>query len=154
MSRLLFIIIVLCFAFPHWGLADVVDETEIDKTVRDIAKTLRCTVCQTENIWESGAPLAHQMREVVRERVRQGQSATAIQTYFHSRYGDYIMMEPPKHGVNWLIWVAPFLLLLGGGTLLWREVNGWVTQPPAPQQEAFPPLDEASRRRIEQELQP
>ena len=150
MFRLVPILILLCFVSLTDGLAKVVDETEIDQKVREIAKTLRCTVCQTENIWESGAPLAHQMREAVRERVMQGQSAEEIRTYFHSRYGDYIMMEPPKQGINWLIWVAPFLLLFGGGALLWREVKGWVMKTPAPQPP--PTLDETSRRRIEQEL--
>ena len=81
------------------------------------AKTLRCTVCQTENIWESGAPLAQQMRGVVRERLKLGHSPEDIKEYFLSRYGDYIMMQPPKHGVNWLLWVGPFILLLGGGLL-------------------------------------
>jgi len=150
MFRLFPILILLCFAFPAACWATVVDETEIDQQVREIAKTLRCTVCQTENIWESGAPLAHQMREAVRERVMQGQSAEEIREYFHSRYGDYIMMEPPKQGVNWLIWLAPFLLLFGGGVLLWREVKRWVTRTPASQPP--PALDEASRRRIEREL--
>jgi len=146
--------ILLCFLFPSGVWAETVDETDIDEKVREIAKNLRCTVCQTENIWESGAPLAHQMREVVRERVIKGQSAEDILAYFHSRYGDYIMMEPPKHGFNWLIWLAPFLLLLGGGALLLREIKGWVTRTPAPTIETPPPLDEESRRRIEQELQP
>ncbi len=144
------ILILLCFVSPIDGLAKVVDETEIDQKVREIAKTLRCAVCQTENIWESGAPLAHQMREAIRERVMQDQSAEEIRAYFHSRYGNYIMMEPPKQGINWLIWLAPFLLLFGGGVLLWREVKGWVTQTPASQPP--PTLDEASRRRIEREL--
>ncbi len=150
MFRLFSIPILLCFVIPTAGLAEVVDETEIDQKVREIAKTLRCTVCQTENIWESGAPLAHQMREAVRERVIQGQSTEEIRAYFHSRYGDYIMMEPPKQGVNWLIWLAPFLLLFGGGALLWREVKGWVTRTPPSQPP--PALDETSRRRIEREL--
>ena len=150
MFRLISILILLCLVCPAEGLAEVVDETEIDQKVREIAKTLRCTVCQTENIWESGAPLAHQMREAVRERVTQGQSTEEIRAYFHSRYGNYIMMEPPKQGINWLIWLAPFLLLFGGGALLWREVKGWVTKTPAPQPP--PALDEASRRRIEREL--
>ena len=150
MFRLFPILVLLCFVSSTEGLAKVVDETQVDQKVREIAKTLRCTVCQTENIWESGAPLAHQMREAVRERVMQGQSAEEIRTYFHSRYGDYIMMEPPKQGVNWLIWIAPFLLLFGGGVLLWREVKGWVARTPAPQPP--PALDEASRRRIEREL--
>lgn len=150
MFRLILIPILLCFVLSTAGLAKVVDETEIDQKVREIAKTLRCTVCQTENIWESGAPLAHQMRAAVRERVIQGQSTEEIRAYFHSRYGDYIMMEPPKQGINWLIWLAPFLLLFGGGALLWREVKGWVTR--TPPSEPPPALDEASRRRIEREL--
>ena len=150
MLRLFPILILFCFVSLTDGLAKIVDETEIDQKVREIAKTLRCTVCQTENIWESGAPLAHQMREAVRERVIQGQSTEEIRAYFHSRYGDYIMMEPPKQGVNWLIWLAPFLLLFGGGALLWREVKGWVTRTPPSQPP--PALDEASRRRIEREL--
>ena len=146
--------IVCCVALPDAGLAKVVDETAIDQQVRDIAKTLRCTVCQTETLWESAAPLAHQMREAIRDRVRQGQTAEEIRAYFHSRYGDYIMMAPPKRGGNWVIWVAPFLLLAGGGALLWREVKRWVTRTPAPQPDPPPPLDEESRRRIDQELQP
>ena len=137
-----------------WGHAAVIDETEIDEQVREIAKTLRCTVCQTENIWESGAPLAHQMREAVRERVLQGQSAEDIRAYFHSRYGDYIMMEPPKHGLNWLVWAGPFLLLLFGGFMLYRELGRWVSSSPAPPPETPEPLDEEARRRIKQELQP
>ena len=150
MFRLFPILIVLCFVSPIAGMTKVVDETEIDQQVREIAKTLRCTVCQTENIWESGAPLAQQMRAAVRERVMQGQSTEEIRAYFHSRYGDYIMMEPSKQGINWLIWLAPFLLLFGGGALLWREVKGWVMKTPAPQ--TPPTLDETSRRRIEREL--
>ncbi len=150
MFRLVPILILLCFLAPTAGLTKVVDETESDQRVREIAKTLRCTVCQTENIWESGAPLAHQMREAIRERVMQGQSAEEIRAYFHSRYGNYIMMEPPKQGINWLIWLAPFLLLFGGGALLWREVKGWVAKTPAPQPP--PTLDQPSRRRIEREL--
>ncbi len=136
------------------GQAAVVDETKVDEQVREIAKTLRCTVCQTENIWESGAPLAHQMRDAVRERVIQGQTPDQIRAYFHSRYGDYIMMEPPKHGLNWLVWAGPFLLLLLGGLMLYRELGKWVSGTPAPPPETPEPLDEKARRRIKQELQP
>lgn len=147
------VLLVCCLAVPHGGWAKVVDETEIDQRVREIAKTLRCTVCQTETLWESGAPLAHQMREAIRTRVRQGRTAEEIRDYFHGRYGDYIMMAPPKEGRNWLIWTAPFLLLMGGGAFLWREVTRWVTRTPEHQADAPPPLDEESRHRIERELQ-
>ena len=141
---------LLMFPFPL--SAAVQDETDVDIQVREIAKTLRCTVCQTENIWESGAPLAQQMRGVIRDRIALGHSKEEIRAYFLSRYGDYILMEPPKHGVNWLIWVAPFLLLIIGGFFLYKEVTHWVRDTPTPPGQPEPPLDDEARKRIEREL--
>ncbi|MCA9500518.1 MAG: cytochrome c-type biogenesis protein CcmH [Nitrospira sp.] len=132
--------------------AAVQDESDVDIQVREIAKTLRCTVCQTENIWESGAPLAQQMRGVIRDRIALGHSTEEIRAYFLSRYGDYILMEPPKHGVNWLIWVSPFLLLLVGGFFLYKEVTHWVRDTPTPPTQPESPLDDQARKRIEREL--
>ncbi|NKB81683.1 MAG: cytochrome c-type biogenesis protein CcmH [Nitrospirales bacterium] len=148
-----FVILCLCLlvALVSEAHATTIDETHIDVKTREIAKTLRCTVCQTENIWESGAPLAQQMRSVVRERVKQGQSAKEIREYFLSRYGDYILMQPPKRGINWLIWIGPFALLLIGGFLLYREIARWVTHAPRIPSDLPPPLDEESRRRLERE---
>lgn len=131
--------------------AAVVDETELDIQTREIAKTLRCTVCQTENIWESGAPLAQQMRNVIRERLAQGQTPEEIRAYFLSRYGDYILMQPPKRGINWVIWILPFLLLVIGGVFVYKEVVRWVRQAP-PADDPLPPIDEQARQRIEREL--
>jgi cytochrome c-type biogenesis protein CcmH len=143
--------VLLAVPFPLF--AAVQDETDVDIQVREIAKTLRCTVCQTENIWESGAPLAQQMRGVIRDRIALGHSTEEIRAYFLSRYGDYILMEPPKHGVNWLIWVAPFLLLLIGGIFLYKEVTHWVRDTPTPPSHTEPPLDDEARKRIERELE-
>ena len=145
--------LAVLLAAPFPLLAAVQDETDADIQVREIAKTLRCTVCQTENIWESGAPLAQQMRGVIRERLALGHSQAEIRAYFLSRYGDYILMEPPKHGVNWLIWVAPFLLLLIGGFFLYKEVTHWVRDTPTPPSQPAPPLDDQARKRIERELE-
>ena len=148
----IFTLLLFFIIFPGLAFAAVVEESDLDIQVREIAKTLRCTVCQTENIWESGAPLAKQMRDAIRERLVQGQSPEEIHAYFLSRYGDYILMQPPKRGVNWLIWIAPFLLLLIGGLFLYKEVTNWIrdTEKPPPVQP--PPLDPQSRKRIEREL--
>ncbi len=152
-SRGLLLCVFLVLTLPGDVFAKVVDESELDVQVREIAKTLRCTVCQTENIWESGAPLAVQMRAAIRERLTQGQSPEEIHAYFLSRYGDYILMQPPKHGMNWLIWLAPFALLLVGGFFLYKEVKQWV-KPALPQpQDQPPPLDSEARQKIERELQ-
>jgi len=154
MSIRLALTFMLILTTPSLLLAEVQDETALDIQVREISKTLRCTVCQTENIWESGAPLAQQMRDVVRERLKLGHSPEDIQEYFLSRYGDYIMMKPPTHGVNWVLWLAPFILLFGGGILLYKEVIGWIRRTPAPPTDPPPPLDEQARQRIERELEP
>ena len=149
-SRLILACIFLLIS-PWALLAEVQDESALDIQVREIAKTLRCTVCQTENIWESGAPLAQQMRGVVRERLKMGHSPEDIKEYFLSRYGDYIMMQPPAHGVNWVLWAGPFILLLGGGLLLYKEVIGWVRRTPTDSGPPPPPLDEHARQRLDHE---
>ena len=145
-----FLLIVLAVV----ASAGTVEEQEIDIRTREIAKTLRCTVCQSESIFESQAPLAQQMRGIIRERVAQGQSDEEIRAYFLSRYGDYILMEPRRKGLNWLLWAGPFLLLLFGGISLYRTLARWTAKTAAAPAEILPPLDDASRRRIEQELRP
>lgn len=153
MIRLGFLTVFMLLNLAWETPAAVVDETDLDVQVREIAKTLRCTVCQTENIWESGAPLAKQMRDAIRERLVQGQSPEDIRAYFLSRYGDYILMQPPKRGVNWLIWIAPFLLLFIGGLFLYKEVSHWVRNSAPPAQDQPPPLDQQARERVERERQ-
>ncbi len=132
--------------------AEIRDETELDAITRDVSKTLRCTVCQNESIWDSKADLARQMRDVVRERLAQGQSPDEIRAYFQSRYGDYVLLEPRKSGMNWLLWAGPFVLLAVGGIILYAVLRRWVSQTPATRTEELPPLDEAHRKRIEEEL--
>jgi cytochrome c-type biogenesis protein CcmH len=129
--------------------AATVDESDLDTRTREVAKTLRCTVCQTENVWESGSPFAQQVRANIRERLQQGHSPEEIRAYFLSRYGDYILMQPPTRGMNWIVWVGPFVLLGVGGILLYRSLSRWVTPTAPPPAE---PLDDAARSRIEREL--
>jgi cytochrome c-type biogenesis protein CcmH len=137
---------------PATAQAAQVDETALDDQVRQIAKTLRCAICQTENIWESQSVLAAQMRQIIRDRLKQGESPEQIKAYFLSRYGDYILMKPRVRGWNWLIWAGPFVLLAIGGLLLYRILFRWTTVPPAAPLDQLPPLSESSRRRIDDEL--
>lgn len=132
--------------------AGAVDETRIDENVREVAKTLRCAVCQNESVWESQAELAQQMRALIRERLVQGETPDEVKNYFYTRYGDYILLTPRKSGMNWMLWVGPFILLALGAALLYRLLTRWVAQS---RSEAAPEpdeLDEPTRRRIEAEL--
>jgi cytochrome c-type biogenesis protein CcmH len=134
------------------AIAGTVQEEEIDLQMRDIAKTLRCTICQNESIWESQAELAHQMRDLIKERLMKGESPDQVRAYFLSRYGDYILLAPQKRGLNWLLWAGPFVLLAAGGLFLYRTLARWVAQAAAEKQEAPPPVDDRLRKRIDAEL--
>lgn len=153
MKKSLIMSLLICLLAPlSFSIAGPMDQERLDIQTRDIAKTLRCTVCQSESVWESNAELARQMRQLIRERLTQGQSPEEIRAYFLSRYGDYILMEPRKTGLNWVLWAGPFVLLGMGGIFLYRKVARWVAQTSPIKPEESSPIDELHRQRIDQEL--
>ena len=84
-----------------------------------IGRTIRCPVCQGLPITESPSDLSQQMLRELRAQVRDGQDADQITTYFAARYGDTVLLDPPRRGVNLLLWLGPLAAaLLGGGWLL------------------------------------
>jgi len=137
---------------PNLAKATTVEEEDIDLQVRDIAKTLRCTICQNESIWESQAELAHQMRDLIKAKLLQGETPQQIRAYFLSRYGDYILLMPRKTGLNWLLWAGPFVLLGGGGIFLYITISRWVAQAQAAKKDPPAPIDDRVRKRIEAEF--
>ncbi len=98
-------------------------ENPLDTQVREIATQLRCPVCQGETVFDSRAGLAMEMKEVIREQLAEGRTPEQILSFFQARYGDYVLMEPPRRGVNWLIWIGPLVLLLGGALLMTRHLR-------------------------------
>ena len=152
MKRILTIAFLSLLTTSSLSIAGTVEEEILDVKTREIAKTLRCAVCQTESVWESNAELARQMRQLIREKLAQGQSPVEIKAYFLSRYGDYILLEPRKSGMNWFLWVGPFVLLAIGGILLYRTLGRWVAQTASVKPEEALPIDDPHRQRIEQEL--
>ena len=112
-----------------------VDQDALETKVREVALTLRCVVCQSESLWESRSETARQMREIIRERLVQGQSPDEVRAYFLSRYGDYILLAPRKSGLNWLLWAGPFVALMLGGIFLYRTLRRWVAQTAEREQE-------------------
>ena len=88
-----------------------VQEDPLDRQVLDIAKDLRCAVCQNQPVSESNADLAKDMRAAIREQLQAGRARDEIVDYFVARYGDYVLMKPPAERAGLLLWVAPPLLL-------------------------------------------
>ncbi|MGN6516294.1 MAG: cytochrome c-type biogenesis protein [Rhizomicrobium sp.] len=80
-----------------------------------LQKQLRCVVCQGQSLDESDAPLAADLRRLIRARIAQGDSDEQVEHYLVARYGDFILMKPPLEPQTYLLWFGPLGILLMGG---------------------------------------
>ena len=96
---------------PSEKLADPV----LEARARQVSQGLRCLVCQNESIDESHADLAHDVRVLLRERITAGDTDAQATAYIVSRYGEFVLLEPPMKRSTYLLWFSP-LLLLGAAT--------------------------------------
>jgi len=83
----------------------------LEARARDLAKELRCLVCQNQSIDDSDAELARDLRRTVRERLIAGESDAAIKHYLVERYGEFVLLKPPLRPATWLLWAGPALVL-------------------------------------------
>ena len=95
------------------------DDPAKEAEARALMHTLRCLVCQGQSIADSDADMASDMRALVRERIRDGQSAQQVKDWLIQRYGDYVTYDPPMSALTAPLWLAP-LLLVGLGVVLAR----------------------------------
>ena len=145
--------LILSVAFLFWsGAAKVPAATNFDleDRVREIASELRCVVCQNLSVADSPSDLAKEMRNLVREQVQQGKSREEIQAYFVSRYGEYVLLSPPKRGFNLLVWGLPFLAIAAGGGVVYLVARHWAAQAPANRPVVDPAYSERVRRELEE----
>jgi len=99
---------------------EVLADPALEMRARAISADLRCVVCQSENIDDSNAPLAKDLRLLVRERLMAGDTDQQVIDYMVSRYGDYVLLKPPVQNNTLFLWGAPAMFaLLGGGICLW-----------------------------------
>ena len=125
--RLVLLFLLLTFPVLAVEPAERLPDPAMEARARAISSELRCLVCQNESIDESHADLAHDIRALVRERLRAGDSDGQATRAVVSRYGDFVLLRPPVKAATWLLWFGPVVLLFIGllGTFLWlrrREV--------------------------------
>lgn len=119
---------------PAFG-AVIVHESVLHRREIAIAKKLRCTVCQAESLAVSQAGIARDMRRLIREKLRAGQTPHQIIAYFVKRYGDYILLKPPFDPLGAILWIWPFALfaIFGGVALMVMRRRARAPMPaPAP----------------------
>jgi cytochrome c-type biogenesis protein CcmH len=119
MRRLLHVLFVCCVMVPLCVAPsfavlpdEVLKDPVLEARARVLSQDLRCLVCQNQAIDDSNAPLARDLRLIVRERLTAGDSDEQVIEYLVSRYGNYVLLKPPFHTNTALLWIAPFALLL------------------------------------------
>ncbi len=100
---------------PDEIMSDPAKETR----ARDLSRELRCMVCQNQSIDDSEAPLARDLRLLVRERIAAGDSNAQVIDFLVARYGEFVLLKPRLNPHTWLLWLLPPLALIGGGLALW-----------------------------------
>jgi len=94
----------------------------LEQRVMTLAEQLRCLVCQNQTLADSNAPLAEDLRNQVREKMRRGASDSEIVDYMVARYGDFVLYRPPFKLTTVLLWFGPLLLLAAGFVVLLRRI--------------------------------
>lgn len=143
MRKLLFI---LCLAAsPVFAVQpdEILPDAALEARARDLSQGLRCLVCRNENIDDSHADLARDLRLLVRERLVAGDSDAQTLDYIVARYGEYVLLDPTGRGANMLLWWAGPLMLLGGGGAAFAYLRRRKAHPESPAQALNP--DEAAR---------
>ncbi|TAN71634.1 MAG: cytochrome c-type biogenesis protein CcmH [Gallionella sp.] len=117
-------ILLLCLlpAFSYAGEAkDMAEDPVLEKRMIGLAENLRCLVCQNESLASSHSELADDLRREVREQMQKGMNDQEIIDYLVSRYGDFVLYDPPVKKSTLVLWYSPFaLLLIGGGMLVYK----------------------------------
>ncbi|MCU0801797.1 MAG: cytochrome c-type biogenesis protein CcmH [Rhodobacteraceae bacterium] len=119
------VLIWVCLALPALqalpALAvqpdEILADPQLEARARALSRELRCVQCQSENIDDSNAAIARDLRLLVRERLLAGDSDAAVKDYLVARYGDFVLLNPPARGANWLLWLAGPAMLLAGAAI-------------------------------------
>jgi len=120
--QLKFIIIVITISITHlisnFSYAvepdEILKNTKYELRARNISKNIRCMVCQNQSIDESNAPLAKDLRILIRDKIKEGNTDGEIYKFLTDRYGDFILLKPSLNSKNLILWILPFIFLILG----------------------------------------
>lgn len=130
---------------------EIMSDPAKEARARELSRELRCMVCQNQSIDDSDAPLARDLRLLVRERIATGDSDSQVIDFLVARYGEFVLLKPRFTTHTLLLWLLPPLALIGGGVALWfygrRRSNAGAAADPA-----LLHLTEAEQARLERLL--
>jgi cytochrome c-type biogenesis protein CcmH len=122
---------------------EVLSDPALEARARALSLQLRCMVCQNQSIDDSDAPLARDLRILVRERLKAGDSDSQIREFLVARYGQFVLLAPEKNARTALLWLAPLIVLFAGGLVLLRFFR-------KPRTSGAKPLTAAEKKRLKE----
>jgi cytochrome c-type biogenesis protein CcmH len=119
--RALLLLAVLLAALPAWAVEpdEMLKDPALEARARALSQNLRCLVCQNQSIDDSAAPLARDLRVLVRERLAAGDSDRQVLDFLVQRYGSFVLLKPPLGYQTYVLWFGPFVVLGLGIAALW-----------------------------------
>lgn len=120
---------------------EVLPDPKLEQRARDLSTGLRCMVCQNQNIDDSDAPLARDLRLLVRERLKQGDTDAQVHDYLVQRYGDFVLLKPPFQMDTLILWATPAIVLVIACAFVLLRTR-------APKQAGAPGLSEAEKQAL------
>jgi cytochrome c-type biogenesis protein CcmH len=124
--------------------SEMLADPKLEARARAIASELRCLVCQNQSIDDSDAPLAKDLRLIVREKLKEGASDADVRAFVVARYGDFVLLRPPLKTETLVLWGAPLIALLAGGYAIYAAFRRSRRTPDS----VSPPLTEAERAKL------
>jgi cytochrome c-type biogenesis protein CcmH len=113
---------LICLSPAHAVQPDeIMSDPAKESRARDLSRELRCMVCQNQSIDDSEAPLARDLRLLVRERIAAGDSDAQVIDFLVARYGEFVLLKPLVKSHTLLLWLLPPFALVGGGLALWMQ---------------------------------
>jgi cytochrome c-type biogenesis protein CcmH len=143
--RVLLLLLLLLHTAPAFAVTpdEMLKDPALEARARALSRQLRCMVCQNQSIDDSDAPLAHDLRVLVRERLSEGATDAEVFDFLVARYGEFVLLKPRFAWHNLMLWmVPPLILLVGGATLL-------VFARRRRQRSVQQPLDEVEQRKLD-----
>jgi cytochrome c-type biogenesis protein CcmH len=138
-------------AATHPALAvqpdEVLADANLEARARGLSRELRCMVCQNQSIDDSDAPLARDLRILVRERLTKGDSDEQVMSFLVSRYGEFVLLKPPFEWHTAILWLTPLFAVLAGAIAMLAAVRRRRVGTPGPL-----PLDADEERRLREVL--
>ena len=132
--------------------------TPSDNEVNRVAKQMYCPVCENIPLDVCPTQACHDWRELIRQKLAEGWSDQQIKDYFAVQYGDRVLAEPPAKGLNWLVYILPWVAFLGGVVIVWRVITSMRKKQPAvtglvePGPSAAKTTDDPYMQKLEEEL--